>query len=163
MSWTDEKIEKLKKLWKKGLTTVEIGKELGISKNAVVGKAHRLKLESRPSPIKKAVDKKPITPENKVEAKPTKSAKVKEQPKAKEKPQPQTQPKEKEKIIPPENMVTLMDVTATSCRWPIGDPQDPDFHFCDKEAVEGRPYCLMHCAQAYMGVNKLLKGAKQGS
>ena len=51
MGWTDEQVEELKKLWDQGLTTGEIGKALGVSKNAVVGKAHRLKLDSRPSPI----------------------------------------------------------------------------------------------------------------
>lgn len=57
MTWTDEKIKKLKKLWQKGCSTVEIAKELGISKNAVVGKVHRLELEARPSPIKKKAKK----------------------------------------------------------------------------------------------------------
>ncbi len=58
MSWTDEMVAELTKLWEEGLTTGEIGKRLGISKNAVVGKAHRLNLQSRPSPIKQSVVKK---------------------------------------------------------------------------------------------------------
>ncbi|MGD9639386.1 MAG: GcrA family cell cycle regulator [Alphaproteobacteria bacterium] len=66
MAWTDEMIEELSKLWNDGLTTVEIGRKLGVSKNAVVGKAHRLGLESRPSPIKR---------EKKKEEKPEKKSK----------------------------------------------------------------------------------------
>lgn len=56
MGWTDEQVEELKRLWDKGLTTGEIGKALGVSKNAVVGKAHRLGLNSRPSPIRRGED-----------------------------------------------------------------------------------------------------------
>ncbi len=159
MSWTDEKVEKLKKLWKKGLTTVEIGKALGISKNAVVGKAHRLQLESRPSPIKKAGEPKVEKPQVKIEVK-------KEVAKKETVETPVKTPEAKVKKVvlknnTAEKFVTLMDVTATSCRWPIGDPNEPDFHFCDKEAIEGKPYCLEHCAQAYVGMNKFLKSMKQ--
>ncbi len=182
MSWTPEKVEKLKKLWKQGLTTVEIGRALGISKNAVVGKVHRLQLSGRPSPIKRAGDaqtakpvakpvKQPATnktevkktakteqkPEKKVEVKAKVS--VKETAPVKEKIQ-QPKAKKENAIVASENMLSLMDLGPTSCRWPIGDPKDEDFHFCDKEAVEGKPYCLIHCAQAYVGVNKFLKGMK---
>jgi GcrA cell cycle regulator len=58
--WTDERVETLRKLWADGLTTGEIGKRLGVSKNAVVGKAHRLGLKSRPSPIKRTKKKLPV-------------------------------------------------------------------------------------------------------
>ncbi len=144
MSWTDEKIENLKQLWDKGLTTMEIGKALGISKNAVVGKVHRLQLPPRPSPIRKAGEEKKIRPRKPIPTK-TKASVKKET---------------LNNTVPDAKKVSLMEVTATSCRWPIGDPKDGDFHFCDKEAVEGRPYCLLHCAQAYVGMNKFLKTLK---
>lgn len=119
MTWTVEKIKKLKKLWQKGQSTVEIAKELGISKNAVVGKVHRLDLEARPSPIKKKV-KKVVKPE------PVK-----------------------------EKQTSLMDLKLNSCRWPIGDPEDEDFHFCGAEASTGKPYCPEHCKIAYTSLKEL--------
>ena len=116
MGWTDEKILKLKTLWAEGLTTGEIGKQLGVSKNAVVGKAHRLGLKGRPSPIKR---------QEKAAA-----------------------PKKEKKVF------TLTDLTAQTCRWPIGDPKHDDFHFCGAPVVPGKPYCLEHCMAAYVGSNK---------
>lgn len=118
--WTDEKIAKLKKLWSEGLTTGEIGKRLGVSKNAVVGKAHRLGLKGRPSPIKRP------------EASATPAAPKKE----------------------PVKIFTLTDLNHNTCRWPIGDPKHEDFRFCGRQVYPGKPYCLDHCAQAYVGSNK---------
>lgn len=109
--WTDERVEELKRLWGEGLTTGEIGKTLGVSKNAVVGKAHRLGLKARPSPIKR-----------------TKQAKPKPEPKIR----------------------SVVDLSAHTCRWPIGDPREPGFHFCGKPANPGKPYCGEHAAIAYV-------------
>ena len=157
MAWTPDLIKELKRLWNKGLTTVEIGNRIGMSKNAVVGKAHRLGLEGRPSPIKR--DKK----KEHVVARPT----VKKTP---------TAAKQKEvqsSILPPEPLfeaepivetvvhkkgkhkgVQLVDLKPNSCRWPEGDPKDPDFCFCGQECVPGKIYCEEHCAVAYSGVFK---------
>jgi GcrA cell cycle regulator len=114
--WTDDRIAKLKKLWSDGLTTGEIGKRLGVSKNAVVGKAHRLELKSRPSPIRRAG----VKPE----------------------------PKEETRVY------TLADLNSQTCRWPHGDPKEDNFHFCGNPILHGKPYCLDHCAAAYVGSNK---------
>lgn len=123
MSWTPEKIKQLKKLWAKGKSTVEIGRELGISKNAVVGKVHRLELDARPSPIKKAAAPAP-------------------------KPQ-------KTKLGDNKGYMTLLDLKLNSCRWPIGEPKDADFHFCGKDTVTGKPYCAEHCKIAYTSLKEL--------
>ncbi len=123
MSWTPEKIKQLKKLWAKGKSTVEIGRELGISKNAVVGKVHRLELDARPSPIKKAAAPAP-------------------------KPQ-------KIKLSDNKGYMTLLDLKLNSCRWPIGEPKDADFHFCGKDTVTGKPYCAEHCKVAYTSLKEL--------
>ena len=131
MSWTEEKVERLKKLWAEGLTTGEIGRALDMSKNAVVGKAHRLGLESRPSPIKR--DEESIS---KKEDSKLKKANFSKQAKS------------------VEDFVTLTDLTLHSCRWPIGDPKDKEFHFCGKEAILGKPYCAEHIMVAYVGINK---------
>ncbi len=131
MAWTAEKIKQLKKLWLKGKSTVEIGKELGISKNAVVGKVHRLELAARPSPIKRETKK-------------------------------STPPKQRiiKKDLKPQN-ITLMDLKLNSCRWPIGDPKDDDFHFCGADSVTGKPYCAEHCKLAYTSLKELtLQNAK---
>lgn len=120
MTWTADKIKTLKKLWQKGKSTVEIGRELGISKNAVVGKVHRLELNSRPSPIKKEVIVKVV----------------------------------KQKVVKTDKM-SLLDLKLNSCRWPIGDPKDADFHFCGKDTVTGKPYCNEHCKVAYTSLKEL--------
>ena len=123
MAWTEEQIEELKRLWNEGLSTAEIGRSLNVSKNAVVGKSHRLGLKPRPSPIagKKndgvAAKKKPV-------------AAVKQK--------------------PPERIVDVIDLGPNMCRWPFGDPGDSDFHFCGKQSVVGKPYCADHCAIAYV-------------
>ncbi len=120
MSWTDEKIEQLKELWDQGLSTAEIGRELGVSKNAVVGKSHRLGLKPRPSPISgKAPEKAP-------------------------KPKPKPKAKESTRVM------DVIDLGPQMCRWPFGDPGDDDFHFCGKTSVVGKPYCEDHCAAAYV-------------
>lgn len=131
MSWTPEKIKQLKKLWQKGKSTVEIGKELGMSKNAVVGKVHRLGLDSRPSPIKK-VNEAPAKKTNKVQL-PEKT----------------------------HGIMTLLDLKMNSCRWPIGEVKDENFHFCGKECQTGKPYCPEHCKIAYTSLKELtLQNAK---
>ena len=124
MCWNDEKINRLKKLWQEGLTTGEIGKRLAISKNAVVGKAHRLGLKGRPSPIKR----------------PSKAA-SESAPAASKKP-------------PEVKVFTLTDLSSQTCRWPIGDPKHEDFRFCGKPVIAGKPYCGEHCATAYVGSSK---------
>ncbi|MBT6203466.1 MAG: GcrA family cell cycle regulator [Alphaproteobacteria bacterium] len=120
MSWTDEKIERLKELWDQGLSTAEIGRELGVSKNAVVGKSHRLALKPRPSPISgKAAVKAP-------------------------------KPKPKPKVKESSRVYDVIKLGPQMCRWPFGDPGDHDFHFCGKTATVGKPYCDDHCAVAYV-------------
>lgn len=152
MSWTPELIKELKKLWKKGLTTGEIGRVIGMSKNAVVGKAHRLGLESRPSPIKreemvkKEKAARALKKVAKPVAKPTRPVVQSE---------PEVAVKSAKKVKPGKNKgVKLVDLKPTSCRWPEGDPKESDFHFCGKEAVPGKSYCEEHCAVAYSGVFK---------
>jgi len=118
MVWTDEKIKQLTKMWSKGATTAEIAKKLGLSKNSIIGKVHRLNLETRPSPIKKAT------------------------------------PAKKAKVVKKSQHVGIMDLKLNTCRWPIGDPTDEDFHFCGATTVVGKPYCAEHCAMAFSGSTK---------
>lgn len=119
MAWTDDRIARLKELWKKGLSASQIAGELGgVTRNAVIGKAHRLGLQSRPSPVKGDASR---------AKKPAPAA-----------------PRKPEK-----KRVTLLDLTDRMCKWPIGHPGEPDFHFCGRPAAPGMPYCAEHCAAAY--------------
>lgn len=137
MEWTPEKIAELSRLWSEGLTTSEIGKRLGISKNAVVGKAHRMRLAARPSPIKRLA--RPAVPRPAPARAVTPAAAA--PPSAQVSPPRSTgQPKR------------VVELSAHGCRWPIGHPGEPGFHFCSERAVVGKPYCAEHAAMAYVRV-----------
>lgn len=202
MSWTDERIDRLKALWLQGMTASHIADELGgVSRNAVIGKAHRLGLQSRPSPVKPH--------EHEAEgAEPAPKPKSKEKPAAEARPQaaepaseprpeprhsaaepaapvspaaapqrvqPQVRsigpggfvrqgPSDQQAPIPPApprrlvpakpspevaDKTSLLDLNEKICKWPMGHPGEPDFHFCGKPANPGFPYCVDHCGVAY--------------
>lgn len=130
MDWTPEQIGQLTRLWSEGLSTAEIGKRLGISKNAVVGKAHRLHLNSRPSPIKR-VGPRPAVVRPPAHVRPAAPA-------AASAPAPQPVP------------MRIVELSSQACRWPIGHPGDENFHFCTHRAIQGKPYCVEHSAVAYV-------------
>ena len=141
MSWNDDNVSRLKELWDQGLPTAQIGKLLGFTKNAVVGKAHRIGLERRPSPIRRTAvkpDRKkarsPIMPKLHFESKPIK----------------QTETRNKHKIFVPVTKNLITTNLKRGCEWPEGHPGDSGFHFCDKERFDEKPYCLKHCAVAYV-------------
>ena len=141
MSWNDENVGRLKELWDQGLPTAQIGKLLGFTKNAVVGKAHRIGLERRPSPIRRTAvkpDRKkarsPIMPKLNFE----KSLDVDE-----------NIPTEI-KIFQPKIKNSLTANSKRGCEWPEGHPDETEFHFCNKERFEEKPYCLDHCGLAYV-------------
>ena len=140
MDWTQEQIADLMRLWNEGLSTSEIGKRLGITKNAVVGKAHRLHLSARPSPIKRVALRlplvKPALPKPAVMTAPVASPAAPSAPQA----APSAAPKR------------AVEMTPHSCRWPIGHPGDSGFHFCGESALPGKPYCSTHAAAAYVKV-----------
>ena len=129
MSWTKERIEQLRQMWDEGKSTGEIGKALGVSKNAVVGKAHRLGLNPRPSPIKRNSDAMGSDSSQSGSVSLLKTGSKKKG-------------------------LSLLELTSHSCRWPIGDPKDADFHFCGKEVMLGKNYCEEHMAEAFVGVSK---------
>ncbi len=141
MSWTDERVTLLKKMWCEGKTAAEIAKELGnVTRNAVIGKAHRLKLSNRVSPIQQ--NKKPVAvPAGKV------------QPQLAERKVQKTDFQDNRKGIP------LVDLKAQECRWPLGDPREAHFGFCGHASVAGLPYCAEHTRMAYQPVsrNRVLK------
>ncbi|HSF13327.1 MAG TPA: GcrA family cell cycle regulator [Erythrobacter sp.] len=213
MSWTDERIGTLKKMWEGGATASEIATELGgVSRNAVIGKAHRLGLKARPSPVKANEKKKAAAPVKKpAAAAPTRApaepraepasmgeapARVAARPPAAparsdtadthaggpSQPMPNAQadmpkivsvgpggflrqgPGDQQAPIPPApprrlvpakpspeiaGKTTLLDLSEKVCRWPMGHPGEPDFHFCGEQVNPGFPYCVEHCGRAY--------------
>lgn len=162
VTWTDERIEQLRKLWDQGLSASAIGKQLGVSKNAVVGKAHRLKLPARPSPIRKgsrppvrrmAVLPKPLATPMARQAAPGQTAERAAP--APAKPSPAPAPASVGRAAAP--AVGRRGAAARgvkSCLWPIGDPGTNDFHFCGGEVVPGKSYCADHCAKAYISKSR---------
>ena len=189
MSWTDERIERLKKMWHDGATASQIADELGgVSRNAVIGKAHRLGLEQRPSPVKPGEEKerKPAPAPAPAAAKPRADAPaarggvpaqrpapaqagsrpgtemqyrsigpggfVRQGPGDQQAPIPPAPPR---RLVPakpsPEvaDKTSLLELNDRICKWPIGHPGEPDFHFCGQSANPGFPYCVEHCGVAY--------------
>ena len=200
MSWTDERIDRLKDLWTKGMTASQIADELGgVSRNAVIGKAHRLGLQSRPSPVKpnepapakgqaaaepspfEAAEQEaspPAAPRSAPKPAPQAPAAAPAQAAPRQPDQPQQPqlrsvgpggflrqgPGETQSPIPPApprrlvpakpsadvaDKTSLLDLNEKICKWPMGHPGEPDFHFCGKPSNPGFPYCVAHCGVAY--------------
>ena len=203
MSWTDERIEKLTKMWEGGATASQIAEDLGgVSRNAVIGKAHRLGLKARPSPVKP--NEKEAAPA------PTRAPKAEAPPRPAPAPRPSAAPAapaprtagsapaaaapaapagdtppaapqprivsvgpggflrqgpgDQQAPIPPApprrlvpakpspeiaDKTSLLDLNDRICRWPMGHPGEPDFHFCGEKVNPGFPYCVEHCGRAY--------------
>ena len=166
MSWTDERVEILKKMWGEGQSASQIAKELGgVTRNAVIGKVHRLGLSNRagssaPAPEKKAAKPaaKPAKPKKQTEKvvevtvtprKPIVPAgqPLPPQPSANEiSPEALATVREVEKTA---KKISLMDLTERTCKWPIGDPATEDFWFCGLSVQQGKPYCEAHVGVAF--------------
>ena len=127
MAWTEDRVDTLKTLWNEGLSASQIAGRLGgVTRNAVIGKVHRLGLSGRAAPAKpKAVKPKPA-------------------PQAAREPSVQMDPATFGLGKP-----TVSSIGANECKWPIGDPAAEDFHFCGQGAVGGKPYCAYHSQVAF--------------
>ena len=206
MSWTDERIETLTKMWEGGATASQIADELGgVSRNAVIGKAHRLGLKARPSPVKANEKDEPARapapkaakpaaeigaasprPQAEVPARasfapsatapraaPPTAAPATDTPPAPPPPrivsvgpggflrqgpgdqQAPIPPAPPRRLVPAKpsaeiaDKTSLLDLNDRICRWPMGHPGEPDFHFCGDKVNPGFPYCVDHCGRAY--------------
>lgn len=230
MSWTEERIEKLTKMWEGGATASQIAEELGgVSRNAVIGKAHRLGLKARPSPVKsndkseqsaapkatrtasppsepRTTEPRAATPRAAAPVAPPAAppapapqaaapasapspAPVAAKPVADAAPAATPQPRiisvgpggflrqgpgDQQAPIPPApprrlvparpspeiaDKTSLLDLNDRICRWPMGHPGEPDFHFCGEKVNPGFPYCVEHCGRAYQA--QLPRGSRR--
>lgn len=145
--WTPERIKILIGFWEEGLPTSEIGRRLGVTKNAVVGKVHRLGLKKRQSPIRQSSS-------SSAQPKKAKAAALRPQADAPARPATAKTP------MPTGDVVSLEDLTSSMCCWPEGEPGTEEFHFCGQPSVSEKPYCEAHCARAYVKVSKDKKKKK---
>ncbi len=155
MSWTDERVELLRKLWNDGLSASQIAGELaeGITRNAVIGKVHRLGLSGRAKPA--AATQRPRAPKT---VRPAPTIRTPIPPirgnlafalTPRVEPVPQTQMMA-EVVVPLNEPVTIMELRESTCRWPLGDPASSEFRYCGGEATIGAgPYCRFHARIAY--------------
>jgi GcrA cell cycle regulator len=140
--WTDVTITSLRELWAEGHSTAEIGRRMGVSKNAIVGKAHRLDLPARPSPIRKQGSAEP-------RVRRVQTPKLPTLPSLASGPTPTTKAITPTAPQPPV-VIRPLGTRVIACCWPIGDPGTPSFRFCNTESVPGRQYCLEHCKRAFV-------------
>jgi len=151
MDWTAEAIERLKALWAEGHSTAEIGRRMGISKNAVVGKAHRLNLPARPSPIRRDAEPRPAPAPR--APRPIPAARVAPPPMLRPASM-APQPAPVVAVAPPPVVrpfpAARPRLGSRSCCWPIGEPGTAGFRFCGAEPMAGKPYCTEHAALAYV-------------
>lgn len=149
MSWDDARIEQLKKLWSEGLSASQIAGELGgVTRNAVIGKVHRLGLSGR-AKTKPAVAARPRKVVKTVARVSTISVRgnlaVVEMVDA----EPQTMPVRENVVIPMSKRISIMELREGVCRWPLGDPLHGDFAYCGADCGGGRTYCEPHSRMAF--------------
>jgi GcrA cell cycle regulator len=163
MEWSEETIARLRALWAEGHSTAEIGRRLGVSKNAVVGKAHRLDLPARPSPIRRdsgeateprrnasrRVEGPTLPPLSSTTAGALAMpvAAPVAPPAAVAAPRPAAAPPPRMQVVTPRPYARVV-----TCCWPIGEPGTRSFRFCDDPSEPGKPYCGEHAKLAYVKV-----------
>ena len=155
-TWTDERVEMLKKLWSEGLSASQIAAEIGsVTRNAVIGKVHRLGLSGRgkaKSSSHQRVKKPSRTPSAPAaigEQVPLSAGAIAPIPLAMEQEPVATMD---DVVVPMSERVTIMDLRESMCRWPMGDPTKAEFRFCGARSVTGLPYCTHHSRIAYQPV-----------
>ena len=143
MSWTDEKVSKLKELWGKGNTASQIAEIIGgITRNAVIGKAHRLNLSAK---IKTRTATSSKNFDNSMEGNNTKTKRGRRS---------RFKSLIIEKDFEPENPKQLEELDESSCKWPIGHPDEKDFYFCGRTSLKDFSYCKLHLLYAYQPKGK---------
>jgi len=158
MSWTDERVETLKKLWQEGHSASQIAKTLGgVTRNAVIGKVHRLGLSGRAAPSQPTrplyKPSRPARPATGHESRPQAAAPRRAEPSL-------TRPVVSQPLTPyveAPGTATVLTLGTKMCKWPIGDPSSDEFSFCGRVASDGAPYCVEHARVAYQPSQKTRK------
>ncbi|MCO6187200.1 GcrA family cell cycle regulator [Rhizobium sp. L1K21] len=177
MSWTDERVEKLKKLWAEGLSASQIAAQLGgVSRNAVIGKVHRLSLPGR---AKAGGTAAPRAPKRQAPAPRAPSYNATSRPAA-----PRSAPRSvgatalrqdpdasifeeieidraDNVVVPISRRLALTELSERTCKWPVGDPLKEDFHFCGNDSPENTPYCTYHARLAYQPTGERRRAASR--
>ena len=153
MSWTDERVTTLKKLWLEGLSASQIAKQLGgVTRNAVIGKVHRLGLSGRATPSQ------PSRPVFRAQ---------RPRPAVVAPPAPRREPLMRAPVPVPSPVLdlpgtaTVLTLGAHMCKWPIGDPSSDEFSFCGRRAGQDGPYCIEHARVAYQPAQKKKGGPNE--
>ena len=159
MDWNDDAITRLRAFWDEGHSTAEIGRRMGVTKNAIVGKAHRLELPARPSPIRRVADAGHVSRRDQLRR--TSGPTL---------PVPDDAVADAVRTEPPAGVPAGAPAAArptlqlravapprpaarvSTCCWPIGEPGTPSFRFCDEGALPNKPYCQEHASLAYVKV-----------
>ncbi|MFC0245022.1 GcrA family cell cycle regulator [Falsochrobactrum ovis] len=175
MNWTEERVELLKKLWNEGLSASQVAAQLGgVSRNAVIGKVHRLKLSGRGKTTTAAARSKKAntTPAAAAAPRPATSTTNNNRPQATTTIRNATVTKtvgatalqmeyvadavsetviqaESDVVVPISRRLNLLQLSERTCKWPIGDPMHDDFHFCGHESDDSSPYCTYHAKLAF--------------
>src|SRR5688500_13729800 len=180
--WTEERVELLKKLWLEGLSASQIAGVLGegVTRNAVIGKVHRLKLTGRAKPASSAprarATPRPSTGVRRISTGASRpSSGIASMMKSRSMPgggggmtqgatalkmedefqrEVYVAPQVQELYIPEDQRLGLLELNEHTCKWPIGDPLTPDFYFCGQHSEEGKPYCDFHSRRAYHQIEK---------
>jgi len=151
LTWSDDRVEQLKKLWEAGLSASQIAAELGnVTRNAVIGKVHRLGLSGRaktpssaaPRPRKARPAPQMVRVSRPVARGNTALAQAYEM-------EVETDPVAYDNVVPMSQRLTLLQLNESTCHWPVGDPSNPEFFFCGGKALTGLPYCAHHSRIAY--------------
>lgn len=169
MQWSSEKTTRLRQLWSAGVTSAEIARRLDVSKNAIVGKAHRLNLAGRPSPIKRrgadapGLPVRPHAPRltDVLELASAASPQLLIATGARSTPQARSATRPRLDTLPTRLPTVRHTAAATgnkSCCWPIGEPGTRSFRFCDNPALVSKPYCRQHAAIAYQPKQQRIAG-----
>ena len=178
--WTEERVELLKKLWLEGLSASQIAGVLseGVTRNAVIGKVHRLKLTGRAKPASSSTPRARTTPRaggvrrvstgggsrpssgiaSMMKSRNMSAGSIQGATALKMEEEFQREvyvaPQVQELYIPEDQRLSLLDLNEHTCKWPIGDPLTPDFYFCGQHSDEGKPYCEFHSRRAYHQLEK---------
>ena len=178
MNWTDERVEKLKRLWAEGLSASQIAAQLGgVSRNAVIGKVHRLNLPGRAkaggvAAASRAPAKRPTTAPRPATFAARAASTVRPTTRTmgatalQDEMEPEAETARQIVVAPRSNVVvpiskqlSLTDLTERTCKWPVGDPLKDDFHFCGCESPDASPYCAYHAKLAYQPVHDRRRAA----